>query len=46
MDLPEPWQPSSDERILAWVGSLAALTVAAIWVRSARLRTQRDRGQR
>jgi len=38
MDLPEHLQPSSDERILAWVGTLATLTVAALWVRTARTR--------
>jgi hypothetical protein len=43
MDLPEHWQPSSDERILAWVGTLATLTAAALWVRNARTRAQRLR---
>jgi hypothetical protein len=41
MDLPEPLQPSSDERILAWVGTLATLTVAALWLRSTRTRAPR-----
>jgi hypothetical protein len=41
MDLPEHWQPSSDERILAWVGTLATLTAAALWMRSARTRARR-----
>jgi hypothetical protein len=46
MDLPEHWQPSSDERILAWVGTLATLTAAAVWLRSARTRAQRPRDVR
>jgi LPXTG-motif cell wall-anchored protein len=32
MDLPDSMQPSSDARILAWVGTLAALTAGALWV--------------
>jgi LPXTG-motif cell wall-anchored protein len=32
MDLPESMQPSSDARILAWVGTLAALAAGALWV--------------
>jgi hypothetical protein len=43
MDLPEHWQPSRDGRILSWVGTLAALTAAAIWVRRARTGAQRSR---
>ena len=42
MDLPEHWQRSSDERILAWVGTLATLTAAAFWVRSARAQRPRE----
>jgi hypothetical protein len=37
MSLPEHWQASSDRRILAWVGTLATLTAAAVWIRNARL---------
>ena len=32
MDLPETMQPSSDQRILTWVGTLAALTAGAVWI--------------
>jgi LPXTG-motif cell wall-anchored protein len=32
MELPESMRPSSDARILAWVGTLAALTAGAAWV--------------
>ena len=32
----EHQQPSSDERILKWVGALAALTAAALLVRRSR----------
>jgi LPXTG-motif cell wall-anchored protein len=32
MDLPDSMQPSSDARILAWLGTLAALTAGALWV--------------
>jgi LPXTG-motif cell wall-anchored protein len=32
MDLPASMRPSSDARILAWVGTLAALTAGALWV--------------
>jgi hypothetical protein len=32
--LPEHHQPSSDARILKWVGALAALTVGAVLVRA------------
>jgi LPXTG-motif cell wall-anchored protein len=32
VELPESMQPSSDARILAWVGALAALTAGALWV--------------
>jgi LPXTG-motif cell wall-anchored protein len=32
MDLPESMRPSSDARILAWVGTLATLTAGALWV--------------
>lgn len=35
--LPEHHQPSSDARILKWVGALAALTVGAVIVRRSRL---------
>jgi len=33
MALPEHNQPSSDARIIKWVGGLAALTLAAVWAR-------------
>ena len=46
MALPEHWQRSSDERILAWVGTLAALTAAAFWVRAARGRAPGDPASR
>ena len=36
MDLPEHWQPSSDRRILTWLGAFAALTTVAVVVRRAR----------
>ena len=36
MDLPEHWQPSSDRRILTWLGAFAALTTVAVAVRRAR----------
>ena len=36
MDLPEHWQPSSDRRILTWLGAFAALTTAAVVARRAR----------
>jgi hypothetical protein len=36
MSLPEHWQPSSDRRIVTWVGALATLTAAAFWIRNAR----------
>jgi LPXTG-motif cell wall-anchored protein len=32
MDLPDSMQPSSDARILAWVGTLAVLTAGALWI--------------
>jgi len=41
MALPEHWQRSSNERILAWVGTLATLTGAAFWVRNERTRARR-----
>src|SRR3954470_21362713 len=41
VDLPEHWQPSSDQRILAWLGTLATLTAAALWLRDARTRARR-----
>jgi hypothetical protein len=46
MALPDHWQPSSDERILTWVGTLATLTAAALWVRNARTRARRPRESR
>ena len=33
MALPEHYQPSSDARILTWVGTLAVLVAGAVWVR-------------
>jgi len=33
MALPEHHQPSSDARILKWVGTLAALTLGAVLVK-------------
>ena len=38
MDLPEHLQPSSDARIAAWVGTFAALTIGAVWIRRSRSR--------
>jgi hypothetical protein len=32
MDLPETMQPSSDRRLLTWLGTLAALTAGAVWI--------------
>jgi hypothetical protein len=46
MALPDHWQPSSDARILAWVGAFATLTAAALWVRNARTRARRSRESR
>jgi hypothetical protein len=39
-ELPDHYQPSSDARIITWVGTLAALTLAAALVRA---RRRRDR---
>jgi hypothetical protein len=36
MALPEHWQPSSDRRVLTWLGAMAAMTAGAIWVRRVR----------
>jgi hypothetical protein len=41
MDLPEHWQPSAEQRIIARLGSLATLTAAALWLREARTRGRR-----
>jgi hypothetical protein len=32
MDLPETMQPSSDRRLLTWLGTFAALTAGAVWI--------------
>jgi LPXTG-motif cell wall-anchored protein len=32
VELPQTLAPSSDARILTWVGGLAALTAGALWV--------------
>jgi hypothetical protein len=36
MDLPDHHQPSSDARILKWVGTLTALTLGAVLVKRGR----------
>ena len=41
-ELPEHYQPSSDARILKWVGTLAALTLGAALVRARRSRLADD----
>jgi LPXTG-motif cell wall-anchored protein len=32
MELPETMQPSSDERLITWIGTLAVLTAGAVWI--------------
>jgi hypothetical protein len=32
MELPDTMQPSSNRRILAWLGTFAAMTIGAAWV--------------
>jgi LPXTG-motif cell wall-anchored protein len=32
MELPETMRPSSDERLITWIGTLAVLTAGAIWI--------------
>jgi hypothetical protein len=32
MELPETMQPSSDERLVGWIGVLVALSAGALWL--------------
>ena len=32
MELPETMQPSSDERLITWIGTLAVLAAGAVWI--------------
>jgi hypothetical protein len=41
-ELPEHYQPTSDARILTWVGTLAVLTIGAALVRARRSRLAHD----
>jgi hypothetical protein len=38
MALPDHQQPSSDRRIAAWIGTFAALTAGALWIKRSRRR--------
>jgi hypothetical protein len=46
MALPEHQQPSSDARIAAWLGTFAALTVGALWIKGRKARASSPRQDR